>query len=301
MRKEILLPGIAVAGGAAGLALRRWELATAFEPPEAGFRLHIPGSPATYALICLSAVLLLAFLLLSRGKHRAFSGGYGAAFAAKGNTLYITAAVLSGFLLLCSAVLNFMGLPAAYQTALEMVSYTHANPVFSVLPRVLLGIMSAAAFLCTLITARGNYRGEGKGRYSGSLLVPAYACCIWLIAAYQVRAGDPVTLDYIYELLAIIASLLAFYFIAGFSFEKAKTTRACLFSALGVYFSLVTLADGPELYLTALYGFTALSLTVSMAVLLHNDRQPEPKGPRMPPSTEEAEIETTETEVTPDE
>ena len=47
MRKEILLPGIAVAGGAAGLALRRWELATAFEPPEAGFRLHIPGSPAT--------------------------------------------------------------------------------------------------------------------------------------------------------------------------------------------------------------------------------------------------------------
>ena len=301
MRKEILLPGLAVAGGGLGFAVRRWELATAFEPLEAGFRLHIPGSPATYALICLSAVMLLAFLLLSRGKHRPFAGGYGAAFAAKGNTVYITAAVLSAFLLLASAALNFLGLPAAYQTARAMASSTHINPFFSVLPRALLGIMSAAAFFCVLFTARGNYRGTGKGKYSGPLLAPAYACCIWLIAAYQVRAGDPVTLDYIYELLAIIASLLAFYFIAGFSFEKAKTTRACLFSGLGVYFSLVTLADGHALYLTALYVFTALYLTVSLVVLLSNDRQSEPEGARMPEPAEDAETETTETEETPDE
>lgn len=301
MRKEILLPGLAVAGGAAGFAIRRWELATAFEPLEAGFRLHIPGAPATWALICLSAVMLLAFLLLSRGKHRPFAGGYGAAFAARGNTLYITAAVLSAFLLLCSAALNFLGLGAAYGAAQAAAATTHINPVFSVLPRFLLGVLSGAAFFSTLYTARGNYRGTGKGKYSGPLLVPAYACCIWLIAAYQVRAGDPVTLDYIYELLAIIASLLAFYFIAGFSFEKAKTTRACLFSGLGVYFSLVTLADGHPLYLAALYGFTALSLTVSLAVLLCNDRQKEPEGPRMPAPTEDAETETIETEVIPDE
>ena len=32
MRKDILLPGVAVAGGAAGFLLRRWELSTAFEP-----------------------------------------------------------------------------------------------------------------------------------------------------------------------------------------------------------------------------------------------------------------------------
>ena len=31
MRKEILLPAVAVAGGGAGFVLRRWELATAFE------------------------------------------------------------------------------------------------------------------------------------------------------------------------------------------------------------------------------------------------------------------------------
>ena len=70
---------------------------------------------------------------------------------------------------------------------------------------------------------------------------------MWLIAAYQVRAGDPVRLDYVYELFAIIASLLGLYFHASFSFEQGPALLACLFSLLGVYFSLVTLADGHDL------------------------------------------------------
>ena len=43
MKKEILLPALAAAGGAAGFALRRWELATAFEPDTG---LPIAGMPA---------------------------------------------------------------------------------------------------------------------------------------------------------------------------------------------------------------------------------------------------------------
>ena len=39
MRKEIVLPAATVAVGAAGFLLRRWELATAFEPDTG---LHIP-------------------------------------------------------------------------------------------------------------------------------------------------------------------------------------------------------------------------------------------------------------------
>lgn len=54
MRKEILLPAVAVAGGGAGFVLRRWELATAFE---ADTGLPIPGAPATLALIALSVAM----------------------------------------------------------------------------------------------------------------------------------------------------------------------------------------------------------------------------------------------------
>ena len=67
-----------------------------------------------------------------------------------------------------------------------------------------------------------------------TLLMPAYTCCMWLIVAYQARAADPVILDYVYELFAIIAVLLGLYFIAGFSFERPKVRRASFFSLLGV-------------------------------------------------------------------
>ena len=297
MRKEIVLPSLAVGGGIVGLLLRRWELATAFE---ADTGLVTPNMPSTWALILWSAVLAVVFLLLCRGKHRPFHGGYDAAFAARGNTVYVTAMVLSGFLLLASAVLNYMGIPAAYQEAVAAARAGNAQgtPLFNVLPRAILGLLSAISFFCVLSTGRNNYRGEGKGKFSFPLLAPAYMGCIWLIAAYQVRAGDPVRQDYIYELFAIIASLLGLYFTAGFSFERAKVFRSSLFSLLGVYFSLVTLADGHELYITLLYGFCILNLTANVTALLANDAMPEPKARPARPAEDP---EDSETEVSPDE
>ena len=94
MRKEILLPAVAVAGGGAGFVLRRWELATAFE---ADTGLPIPGAPATLALIALSVAMAAVLALLCRGKYPSFTG-YDEAFQAKGNTLYATAMVLSACL-----------------------------------------------------------------------------------------------------------------------------------------------------------------------------------------------------------
>lgn len=299
MRKEIVLPSLAVGGGIVGLLLRRWELATAFE---ADTGLVTPNMPSTWALIIWSALLAAAFILLCRGKHRSFAGGYDAAFAAKGNTVYVTAMVLGAFLLLASAVLNYMGIPAAYAEAVAAARAGNAQgtPLFNVLPRAILGALAAVAFFCVLSTGRNNYRGEGKGKFSFPLLAPAYMGCIWLIAAYQVRAGDPVRQDYIYELFAIISSLLGLYFMAGFSFERAKVFRSSLFSLLGVYFSLVTLADGHELYVVLLYGFCILSLTANVTALLANDARPEPRA-RRSHSEEEISAEDSETEVTPDE
>ena len=210
--------------------------------------------------------------------------------------------VLAAFLLLASAVLNCMGTPAASAEAVAAARAGNAQgtPLFNVLPRAILGALAAASFFCVLSTGRNNYRGEGKGKFSFPLLAPAYMGCIWLIAAYQVRAGDPVRQDYIYELFAIISSLLGLYFMAGFSFERAKVFRSSLFSLLGVYFSLVTLADGHELYVVLLYGFCILSLTANVTALLANDARPEPRA-RRSHSEEEISAEDSETEVTPDE
>lgn len=266
MRKALVLPAVAVAGGIGGFFLRRWELASAFEP---GTGLPIPGAPATLALIGLSALVAVLFFVLCRGKHNAFPKGYDQAFGAKGNTLYISAMVLAAFLLLASGVLLLM--PDANQTAQQTAQ--GMNPVLSVLPRILQALLMLGSFFCVLALGKNNYRGEGKGKFNFPLLMPAYMACMWLISAYQVRAGDPIRLDYIYELLAIIAALLGFYFMAGFSFGRGKVFLTSLFSLLGVYFSLVTLADAHSLSTVLLYGFTILYLLSGVIALLDNDRE----------------------------
>ena len=257
MRKEFVLPAAAVAGGAVGFALRRWELATAFE---ADTGLPISGAPATLALILFSVVMVAVLALLCRGHYPAFSG-YDQAFAARGCTLYAGVGTAAALLLLAGAV------------AIVVSFLQGENQVYT---RLLVAVLAVVSGVCVLRTVQGNYRGQGQGKYNFLLLMPAYTCCMWLIAAYQVRAGDPVQLDYVYELFAIIASLLGFYFTAGFSFERAKPFRASLFSLLGIYFSLVTMADSHDLATRLLYGFTILYLLASVWALLYNAGQPEP-------------------------
>ena len=182
--------------------------------------------------------------LLCRGKYPSFTG-YDEAFQAKGNTLYATAMVLSAFLLLGAAVLM----------VLSFVQGT--NTVYT---RLLLAALAAVSFFCVMQTAQNSFKGLDRGKYSFTLLMPAYTCCVWLIAAYQVRAGDPVQLDYVYEL---------------FSFERGRVFWAGLFSLLGIYFCLTTLADQHDLATTLLYGFAILYLLSSTVTLLYNAGRPE--------------------------
>lgn len=256
MRKEILVPAVAVIGGGAGFALRRWGLDTGFEPDTG---LAVPGAPANLALIALSVVMVLLLALLCWGKKGNLSG-YSQAFQAQGNTLYATAGVLSGFLLLGAGAL----MAAEPLMGGELV-YT----------RLITAVLALIAGVCVMLTVRDNLRGLSNGKYSFKLLMPAYAFCVWLIAAYQVRAGDPVQLDYVYELFAIIAGLLGLYSAASFSFERGRPFLTCLFSLLGVYFSLVTLADGHQLADMLLYAFTILYLLTNTVTLLHNAARPE--------------------------
>lgn len=261
-KKYIAAPAVAVAGGVVGFFLRGWELRTAFEPDTG---LHIPGMPATWMLIILSVAMVAALAVLVRGfRSSGLSGGYDQAFAARGNTAYITCMVLSAFALLAAAVLLVLAFLRRENTAVT---------------RLLLAVMCAVSAICVLDTGKHNYRGGGQGKYRAALLLPGYTFCVWLITAYQVRAGDPVQLDYIYELFAIIAALLGLYYTAGFSFERPKVARASLFSLLGVYFSIVTLADGHDLPTTLLYCFAILMPLASTITLLHNASLPDDAAP----------------------
>ncbi|MEG1879571.1 MAG: hypothetical protein RR211_08045, partial [Pseudoflavonifractor sp.] len=279
MRKEIILPGIAVAGGIGGFFLRRWVLVSAFEP---GTGLPIPGAPAAWALLCLSAGVLLALLLLARGTHRTFSGGYRQAFAAKGNTVCLGTTLLAALLSAVAGPLLVINAASALSAQLlTLYGRSRIQILLGMLPQFLLALLCLATCVGTAVSGWNRHRGKAPERYSLSPLLPAYLMCLWLISAYQKWAIDPVHLNYIYELFAIIAAVLAFYLMAGFSFDRPRVTLTTLFSLLAVYFSITALADPHPGPTVLLYLFVIVSLLTSTTVLLFNDH-----GPHMPEKEE---------------
>lgn len=136
MRKDILLPGVAVVGGAAGFLLRRWELSTAFEPDTG---LPVAGAPATWALIALTVVVAAVLAVLCRGTHRVFPGGYDEAFGAPNNALYLTVLVAAAFLMAASGLLTFL------------LYLRHDVTAFS---RVLLALMSLVSAACLFVVGK---------------------------------------------------------------------------------------------------------------------------------------------------
>ncbi len=272
MLQVVLPPLLAVAGGVGGFFLRRWELSTAFDASG----LAIPWAPASVVLIVWSAALALAFALLCRGARHELKD-YGGAFSACGNWAYLVVTALAAA---CLLVAGGFGL------ADELGG---ASPR---LLRLLLWAMCIVSFCCVLTVVLNNFRGRGR-KYSLALLVPAYTCCLWLVSAYQQRSADPVVLDYVYELFAIVCTLLGLYFTAGFSFARGKIWRCAFFSLLSVYFGIVTLADGHDRSTRLLVLFAILYQAATVALLLYHAflKAPEP-SPDEPNNTQE---------VTPDE
>lgn len=267
MQKHWLLPGVAVIGGFVGALLRHWQVVTAFEPDTG---LVAPGSPATYALIIWSVLVAAALIVLCQSLK--YPLPYNEAYAAEENAPYVAVVIASGLCLLVSAALEAMNLPVVYQTYQAAKAAADPSPsrLEIVLP-VLLIALCVLGFLCVLYTGRLHFRSEGRdGKESLATLGLCLLFCVWLISDYQGRAADPVVLDYVFEIFAIISSLLGLYFMAGFSFQTGRPRRTVVFSLLGVYFSCVTLSDGHAPGSLLRFAFCILFLTVSTAVLIHN-------------------------------
>lgn len=256
MLKVCLLPLLAVIGGIGGFFLRRWELSTAFEISG----LAIPWTAASVMLIALSILLALAVAILCR-KPKNELKTYGDAFFAPGNWFYLAALALASACLLVGALVGFKSAMTSWPRSILHLA---------------LWALCIAAFFCVLNIALSNFRSVSR-KYNVTLLIPAYALCLWLVSAYQQHAADPVVLDYVYELFAIICTLLGLYFAAAFSFAKAKVWRCAFFSLMGIYFSIVTLADSHDRATQLLYLFAILYLLATVTVLLKNAFTTPPK------------------------
>lgn len=249
MKKEILLPALAWIAGGVGFVLRQWELASALDPDTLLFSPH----PSTALLLALTAVMLLAAAVLSRGSGRREMEPW----------LRFQAPVTGYILLIVCAALLLFG--AAGAGAVEFVQSltVRLDPILGVLC-----ILCLCSGPCVLSAGRGAYRRRWNQNTPMMFVLTAFCMLVWLVATYQQQSRQPELLVYLYQLMAVIAVLLSLYGMSSMSLEKGGT-GTCTAGLMSIYLSLVTLADGHGLCFTLLYLFAALYLTAQMYLLLH--------------------------------
>lgn len=241
--KSLKLCGFTVIMGIFGAFLRWLQTQNIFE---ADTGLAIPHSPLSYAVV--SFVLLFAVLLylwIRRLKTVDFPAKYPDVYS-KSFPLVTIAAELIGAVMAIGGVLTLVRAVKTTGTVFDLI----------------LGLFTllCAAGLTTLIISAGKPAKKNSGYWSAISIV--FYICFWLIAAYKFSAADPVIWHFAPRLLAISATVLAFYFIAGFIFNKPRPMASLYFGLLSTFLCIITLADSypiGEQLIT--FGFVA-SLTL---------------------------------------
>ena len=102
-----------------------------------------------------------------------------------------------------------------------------------------------------------------------SLILPLFYC-VWLVFIYRSNLDNPVLWAYAPEVFAVVATILAFFYIAG-CFYGRKTCNAALIAAqIAVYLDLSVLSDELRTLLKAMLIATALMLLLLEYMMISN-------------------------------
>jgi hypothetical protein len=249
MQKEAWLSVAAAAVfGSFGLFVRWLQLLNVFE---ADTGLARPGSFLNWAvaLLCIAAAAVFLFQVRRLRRYQAPTEPAAAFYSRKQPFQMLM--LVSGVLAAAGAVLMFR----------------QGDLLTKIL--ALLGLLAAA---CLAFYPEAKSRGE-----LGCLIaaVPVLFFCFWLIVSYKENADDPVLWDYAIEILAIASSSLAFYYMAGYLFYRAKPMRTVYFVLLAAFFCTMTLVDRRGLGASLILAASGLSFFVLGWILIRNLRPKE--------------------------
>ena len=214
------------------------------------------GSPWSYALVIfflLFTVLLILWIRSFRAMN--FPQKFPDVFSRE-LPIYSIASYAIGAIMALGGVLSILHALSLSGTIFDIVLGFFA----------LVCAISASTFILT-----ANKR-ENKGSGVAQSVIIIFFLCFWLIAAYKFSASDPVYWNFAPKLLAISATILAFYFIEGFVFNKPKPLLSLFFCQLGTFLCIITLADsypiGEQLITIA---FAMMMLLLSYAQISNTD------------------------------
>jgi hypothetical protein len=245
-KKSLQMCGYALMMGIFGAFLLWIHTLSAFED---GTGLPIPNSPWSWAVAVFMGLNALILLLWVRSlKNYPQPRKYADAFES-GSPVHTAAAVAIGGLMALGAALNIFPFIAAWPPLLGFIAGVSA-------------VFCAVSMITFLSGAAGSKRKRnGKGAGLKIVFILLFLCA-WLLDTYKAFAADPVLWHFAPRILAISASALAFYYIAGIIFGHPKPLRALYFSLLSTLLCLLTLPDSLP------FGQQIMTLALSLMTLL---------------------------------
>lgn len=289
--------------GAAALAaalLRRWQLASAFEPDTG---LATPGAQASVILVCLLVMAGAWLILLAMGR----AGGpdpacrWDMVFVTRGDPVFPALAVAAAVLAaLAVPVLFVVGVDQfqLYQLAREAGAQPPSNNGMLTLATAAGALLAA---LGLLQMGRDGLRPGRRGRGGFSAALPGVAGCVWLMESFRSHAANPVQWDYAPQLIAIVVGMGFYMDFAGMSAGAPRPRRLLWMAGMTVILSAPPLATVlAELSARLAAGGSLLAAETGDALLLLSQllaaagvlwRLPPYLERSAPPSPEEASIE----------
>lgn len=242
--KSLKLCGFTVIMGIFGAFLRWLQIQNIIEADTGLATRNSPWSFALIFFVILFAVLL--WLLVRKLKDIDFPLRYPEVYS-KSVPFASIVAVFIGVIIAIGGVLTVLRSVQSSKTVFDLV----------------LGLFSfvCAGGIASFIGSATKPEKKSQGVFGAISIV--FYLCFWLIAAYKFSAKDPVTWDYAPRLLAIAATLLAFYFIAGFVFNKPRPIASLYLGLLSTFMCIITIADSYPIG----EQFITVGLIASMALL----------------------------------
>ena len=264
MRKQFLLPLFAAAGGVIGGFMRGWQLETSFEHDTG---LPIFGTSATLAIgltFVSFAILAVSLSRISRSKQPL---GFSLAFRNE-SLFYLIPVCASSALTAAGGFFYLMDWSRMYDP-----------PVL----QLVFGLMAMVGAPCLLLIGLRNYKQGFTTERSPLLLGPAFMSCVWIMFAYQGWARDPIVMDYVFDLFAIIFTLLAHYYVSSYAFDRPREMPLFISGVLAVAFSLTSISFCTHIADQLLFAGGILYLLPTLYTLCRNNGQehlfPNPNSP----------------------
>lgn len=231
--KRTMYPVLALVFGVVGFGFRRWQLMTCFD--ENGLVVYGTATLALMGFTAAAVAVLAALCLVRKWPEKELGvllkeDNGKAKYALQGTALFYLMALLG------------LGQHIMDQDLSVFLTEMRAEGLLTLLLAVcnVLAVVSAA-----LLPMSDGKKGFGGAAAPGLLCLNG---CVWLIKSYHTHANDPVTMEYIWVVMAAVAAMLGWRYVCSMAYSKPKNKWAMLWAVLTLLLSVIALADGGELY-----------------------------------------------------